>query len=120
MLNFHKPSIADYGWIHDITYPANLPGVDMSFHNMYFWECYYGEVAQAAGFVTQRLSKDGVSTYLYPAGAGDVKPALEEILKLKDDSMHIILTGRVLPEGLRKYADSVTTLTTELLHCDKQ
>ena len=50
MLNFHKPSIADYGWIHDITYPANLPGVDMSFHNMYFWECYYGEVAQAAGF----------------------------------------------------------------------
>ena len=36
MLNFHKPSIADYGWIHDITYPANLPGVDMSFHNMYF------------------------------------------------------------------------------------
>ena len=78
MLNFHKPSIADYGWIHDITYPANLPGVDMSFHNMYFWECYYGEVAQAAGFVTQRLSKDGVSTYLYPAGAGDVKPALDE------------------------------------------
>ena len=49
MLNFHKPSIADYGWIHDITYPANLPGADMSFHNMYFWECYYGEVAQAAG-----------------------------------------------------------------------
>ena len=48
-------------------------------HNMYFWEYYYGEVAQAAGFVTQRLSKDGVSTYLYPAGAGDVKPALEEI-----------------------------------------
>ena len=35
MLNFHKPSIADYGWIHDITYPANLPGVDMSFHYMY-------------------------------------------------------------------------------------
>ena len=45
--------------------------------------------------------------------------ALEEILKLKDDSMHIILTGRVLPEGLRKYADSVTTLTTELLHCEE-
>ena len=42
MLNFHKPSIADYGWIHDIRI-LNLPGVDMSFHNMYFWECYYGE-----------------------------------------------------------------------------
>lgn len=38
---------------------------------------------------------------------------IEEILKLKDESMHIVMTGRSLPEGLRAYADSVTTLTTE-------
>ena len=80
MLNFHKPSIADYEWIHKIVYPANLPGADNTFHNMYFWECYYGEVAETHGFVTQRLSQNGVSTYLYPAGTGDVRPALEEIL----------------------------------------
>ena len=41
--------------------------------------------------------------------------AIGEILKMKDESMHILLTGRTLPEGLRKYADSITTLTTELL-----
>lgn len=41
--------------------------------------------------------------------------AIGEILKMKDESMHILLTGRILPEGLRKYADSITTLTTELL-----
>lgn len=74
MLNFHKPSIDDYGWIHDILYPANLPGADNTFHNMYFWECYYGEVAEVCGHVTQRLSQRGVSTYLYPAGNGDVRP----------------------------------------------
>ena len=51
---------------------------------------------------------------------------LDEILGLLDygiateEALEEILTGRVLPEGLRKYADSVTTLTTELLHCDKQ
>lgn len=39
--------------------------------------------------------------------------AIEEILKLKDEEMHILITGRELPEGLRKYADSITTLTTE-------
>ena len=59
MLNFHKPSIDDYGWIHDILYPANLPGADNTFHNMYFWECYYGEVGLAEGFVTQHLTQDG-------------------------------------------------------------
>ena len=26
--------------------------------------------------------------------------------------MHILLTGRTLPDSLRKYADSITTLTT--------
>ena len=41
--------------------------------------------------------------------------AIGEILKMKDESMHILLTGSTLPEGLRKYADSITTLTTELL-----
>lgn len=42
--------------------------------------------------------------------------ALEDILKIKDESMHILLTGRELPAGLRPYVDSVTTLTTELIH----
>ena len=36
-----------------------------------------------------------------------------EILKLKDESMHIVMTGQELPEGLRKYVDRVTTLSTE-------
>ena len=40
--------------------------------------------------------------------------AIGEILKMKDESMHILLTGRTLPDSLRKYADSITTLTTEL------
>ncbi|MCD7867781.1 MAG: cob(I)yrinic acid a,c-diamide adenosyltransferase [Clostridiales bacterium] len=40
---------------------------------------------------------------------------LADILKMKDESMHIVMTGRELPDGLRKYADSVTTLTTEIL-----
>ena len=81
MLNFHKPSVQDYDWIHEILYPADLPGADNTFHNMYFWECYYGEVAQLGGFVTQRLSQSGVSTYLFPAGKGDVQAALEELMQ---------------------------------------
>ena len=36
-----------------------------------------------------------------------------DVLKQKDESMHIIMTGRWLPEALRPYVDCVTTLTTE-------
>ena len=41
--------------------------------------------------------------------------AIGDILKMKDESMHISLTGRTLPDSLRKYADSITTLTTEIV-----
>lgn len=36
-----------------------------------------------------------------------------EILKMKDESMHILLTGWTLPDSLREVVDSITTLTTE-------
>ena len=39
--------------------------------------------------------------------------ALKEILKLKDDCMHLILTGWRIPDGLKECVDSITTLTTK-------
>ena len=42
--------------------------------------------------------------------------AIEDILKLKDESMHIVMTGRELPDGLKAHVDTVTTLTTEEVH----
>lgn len=38
---------------------------------------------------------------------------IADILKLKDESMHIIMTGRTMPESMEEYVDSVTTMTTE-------
>ena len=37
-----------------------------------------------------------------------------DMLKQKDESMHIVMTGCWLPEALKPYVDSVTTMTTEL------
>lgn len=36
-----------------------------------------------------------------------------DILKQKKEPMHIIMTGRMLPEELREYVDSITTLTAD-------
>ena len=40
---------------------------------------------------------------------------ITDILKLKNESMHVVLTGRMMPDSLRPYVDSVTTLTTEMI-----
>ena len=56
-----------------------------------------------------RLLDNGITT----------EETIGEILKLKDESMHIVMTGQELPEGLRKYVDRVTTLSTENIRKDE-
>lgn len=79
MLSFHAPSVDDYDWLYPVLYRAGLPGADNTFQNMYFWECYYGDVGMAEGFATQHMTQDGREVYLYPAGSGNVHAALEAI-----------------------------------------
>ena len=79
MIDFHAPTLQDRDWIAPILYAANFPGADYTFNNMYFWSGYYGQVGRIGEFVTQRAERRGRQIYLYPAGQGDVRPALEEI-----------------------------------------
>ena len=39
--------------------------------------------------------------------------AVADILRQKDDSMQIVMTGTIMPEGLRPYADKVIKLTED-------
>ena len=78
MIEFHEPTIADRAWMQPILYAANLPGADYTFNNMYFWSEYYGEVGLAAGMLTQHKRYRGFDGYIYPAGPGNVRAALEE------------------------------------------
>ena len=43
-----------------------------------------------------------------------------DILKQKDESTHIIMTGRWLPDALKPYVDSITTITTELTDQERE
>lgn len=42
--------------------------------------------------------------------------AIADIIKMKDASMHIVMTGNVFPEELKEYVDGVTMLTTDSEH----
>lgn len=79
MIEFHEPTLADRTWMQPILYAANQPGADYTFNNMFFWSEYYGQVGLAAGLLTQYAQHHGRNIYIYPAGPGDVRAALEEI-----------------------------------------
>lgn len=49
---------------------------------------------------------------LFDNGIADVD-FVADMLKQKDESMHIVMTGWKLPEALRPYVDTVTRVTTE-------
>ena len=46
--------------------------------------------------------------------------AIAEILKMKDASMHIVMTGNVFPEELKEYVDGITMLTTDSEHVSEK
>ena len=48
--------------------------------------------------------------------------AIIDILKQKDESMHIVMTGWNFPEDLKPYEDTITTLNSEEVHhsCELQ
>lgn len=54
---------------------------------------------------------------LLDSGIAEVD-TMADILKLKREPMHIIMTGRELPQALKSYVDCVTTLTMEVPGCE--
>ena len=50
----------------------------------------------------------------------DTVQTLEDILRQKDESMQIDMTGSNLPEGLRPYVDTVIRLTEDMVGNDSE
>lgn len=100
---FRKPTPRDHSWIHDLAARPNLRSADFSFCNIY---CRERSIDSYVGRMGDRLLvKTCVRSrpmYLYPAGSGDIMPALEA---LAEDAKHCghryVLRGvtrEVLPE----------------------
>lgn len=79
MLTFYDLSAGDFDRLSPILYRAGCAGADTGFHNMYFWDCYYGQAGEVCGMITQHITQDGREVYLCPVGDGDLKAAIEQL-----------------------------------------
>ena len=79
MISFHKAEAADRAWAHEILKRCAYPGAEYAFSCMYLWSDYFGELGRVGDHLTQHASWRGREVYLYPAGAGDIKGAIEAI-----------------------------------------
>ena len=79
MISFHKAEAADRAWAHEILKNCAYPGAEYAFSCMYLWSDYFGELGRAGERLTQHAPWRGREVYLYPAGTGDLREAIEAI-----------------------------------------
>lgn len=80
MLQFKRPDIADKPAADAILYQPGVRSCDYSFGNLFIWRKYFEtSIAFNGGFLFVRAAMNGRQAYLFPAGEGDEKSALQKV-----------------------------------------
>ena len=101
MLDFRPITMEDRPWIHELLYAAGRRGCEYSFVTLLNWFRFYGGVARVNDFVCQEMTYRGKTSYLYPAGVGDIRPVLEALREdaaQRDGPFVLRVTGEDRPQ----------------------
>ncbi len=81
-MEWKEIELSDRKWIEHLLKASGYQGCDYTFGNLFIWkDLYRQQVAQEEGmlFVKSRKPGTGEYAYLYPAGEGDVRKAVQMI-----------------------------------------
>lgn len=82
MIRFQAPTPAQRGWAQPLLMAEGLPLCDYSFPLLCCWrDAYSTEIAPLEQRLLVRLHNSQGTVYLWPAGRGDPRPALEAMLQ---------------------------------------
>lgn len=85
--DFHEITLDDKAWMDKHFAKDNRNACEYSFANNYVWrKVYQVEVAEVCGCLVIRFVEDGGYCYSYPVGAGDKKAAIEQLLRMCEQS----------------------------------
>lgn len=77
MVNFKSIELSDRDWINEQLKKSDFKSCDYSFANNFIWQKPYKvRYADINGFYCLR----NAYSYTYPAGSGDIKPVIEELI----------------------------------------
>lgn len=82
MIDFNEPVLADKQRADAIFYNSDYRACDYCFGNLFIWrKKYKTRIAFLNGFLLTNFEGYGRKSYLFPAGKGDLKFALQELAK---------------------------------------
>jgi len=119
MINFKKIEIEDKKWIDPLIEASDLSGCHQNFGNLFTWsEVYNTRVARINDYlVVKGGDEKDKQRYFYPAGSGDIKPVIEEMIQDAADCNHDFIFFGLSLNNMEVIEDSVIgvkkTLTIE-------
>ncbi|MGE0091380.1 MAG: DUF2156 domain-containing protein [Bacteroidia bacterium] len=82
MLEFKKIELSDKEWIDRVLSLSDYRGTEYCFTNLFIWDgTYNSRVGRFKDFLLLRAGTPGERYYLYPAGRGDRREVIEELME---------------------------------------
>lgn len=86
MVTFHPITLEDQRWMRELLEKQSRFSCEYCFGNHFIWRNTYQEQAARIGdYATVMLESKGVKRFLYPAGEGDLRPVVEELLRYAEE-----------------------------------
>lgn len=82
MLEFKKIELSDKEWVDRLLSLSDYRGAEYNFTNLFIWDVVYkSEIGRFRDFFLLRAGTPGDYYYLYPAGRGDRREVIEELME---------------------------------------
>lgn len=89
MIDFKQIQIEDRQWAEPLIKGANMPGSHQNFSTIFTWAYINNyRIAKVNNHLVVKLNVDNTEGYYFPAGSGDVKPVLDEMIQDAADNNH--------------------------------
>ncbi|MFA6334144.1 MAG: phosphatidylglycerol lysyltransferase domain-containing protein [Bacteroidales bacterium] len=95
MIEFRQIEIPDKSWIDELLKYSDYRGAEYCFTNLFIWDgVYKSKIARYKEFLLFRSGEGDTTRYLYPAGRGDKREAIEYLIEdAKENGHKFILIG---------------------------
>lgn len=102
MINFKEVELSDKQWMEPLITKADMGGCHQNFTNIFIWgKMDNKRVAKVNDFLVVKNGKNNdEQRYFYPAGLGDIKPVIEELMQDATDCGHKFMLAGVSPENI--------------------
>jgi hypothetical protein len=106
MIEIRAPVLSDRDWVENLFRASGNRGCEYNFATMFLWQSAYDQqVARLGDFVLERLSGSIGPCYLFPAGQGDLRQAVEALEADAEERGEVCKLICVTPEHIQLLDD---------------